>query len=119
MKENDQRRQDLIRLRQLLDDPQSDPVDISDCYVQILSTQLKALAKTGRAQSGRGLLKIDLRGVDLRSATGNLPIAYAPAKLPNPDWPREALELLRSYNPRREAVVLLLQDSGSLLYVID
>jgi hypothetical protein len=108
------------RLRQLLDTPGSDPVAIADCYVQLLGLQLHQLAREGYRRDGRGLIEIDLRGIDLRTATGGLPITYYPRGDAADDWPGSVDETLRSYDPQREAVVILYQDGCEpLVYVLE
>jgi hypothetical protein len=110
----------LARLRALLNSPDSDPVEIADCYVNLLGEQLQKLASEGYKRHGRGLIEIDLRGVDLRSATGGLPITYYPLADASDDWPASLDDLLPSYDPQRETVVLLYHDSSEpLVYVLE
>lgn len=117
---NERQRQDLQRMRKLLDDPRSDPVEIADCYVLLLSEQLLTLARQGYARSGRGAVEIDLRGIDLRNATGGLPIHYFPTDdIMLEDWPDGTDEILDTYDATREVVVLLIQDGGSLIYILE
>lgn len=102
----------LSRLRALLAEPTSTPAAIAESYVGVLSTQLLQFAHQAAARDGRGVVEIDLRGIDLRTATGSAPIAYYPDDAGSEEWPPNLIEVLSSYDPRREAVVLLLQDGG-------
>lgn len=108
------------RLRDLLNSPESDPVEVADCYVHLLGEQLHKLAREGYKRHGRGLIEIDLRGVDLRTATGGLPITYYPLADAGDDWPTSLDDLLPSYDPQRETVVLLYHDpTEPLVYVLE
>lgn len=114
-----QQREDLLRLRQLLDDPASTAIDIVECYMRLLSPQLQMLARDGYRRDGRGLIEIDLRDIDLRNTRGGLPIHYFPTEDYDDDWPQEAFELIRSYEPDHEIVVLVYHDSGPMLFILD
>jgi hypothetical protein len=117
---NERQRESLASLRRLLADPASDPAAIAESYVGVLSEQLLQFARDGAQRDGRGVVEIDLRGIDLRTATGSAPIAYYPADSGTDEWPPNLDELLDDYDPRREAVVLLFQDgSGPLIYVLE
>jgi hypothetical protein len=110
----------IAHLRSLLGDPNADPVAIADCYVELIGPQLRDLARHGLARDGRGVVEINLRGIDLRRATGNVPIAYYPADAGADDWPAELYSSLDSYDPRYETVVLLYQDTTEpLVYVLE
>jgi hypothetical protein len=86
----------------------------------LIGPQLRELARKALHRDGRGAVEIDLRGIDLRNATGNVPIAYYPADAGADDWPEELYASLDSYDPRRETVILLYQDaSDPLVYVLD
>ncbi|MCU0494524.1 MAG: hypothetical protein MUD01_23300 [Chloroflexaceae bacterium] len=116
----EQQKRDMLRMRQLLEDPHSDPAEIADCYVRLLGPQLQELARRGYAQSGRGAVEIDLCGIDLRHATGNMPIAYYPVSdIEFAEWPEGTRDVLVDYDPQREVVVLLIQDAGALIYVLE
>lgn len=114
-----QQHQDLLRMRQLLNDPQSDPAEIADCYIRLIGEQLQALAATGYERAGRGVVEIDLRGIDLRHATGHVPIEYCMSDEADEEWPDGISEVIASYNPQHEVVAILLQDSGPLVYVLE
>lgn len=110
----------LRRLRQLLADPAGDPVEIAATYVAVLSEQLLEFARQAYQRDGAGLVEIDLRGIDLRTAKGVAPIVYYPADSESDDWPPNLDEVLIGYEPPREAVVLLLQDgSGPQIYILE
>jgi hypothetical protein len=110
----------IHRLRSLLSDPAADPAAIADCYVELIGPQLRDLARQGFARNGHGVVEIDLRGIDLRNATGNIPITYFPADAGADDWPDELYASLDAYDPRRETVVLLYQDTTEpLVYVLE
>lgn len=110
----------LASLRRLLANPASDPADIAESYVGVLSEQLLQFARDAVKRDGRGVVEIDLRGIDLRNATGSAPIAYYPADEGSDEWPPNIDEILDGYDPRREAVVLLFQDgTGPLIYVLE
>jgi hypothetical protein len=112
--------QALARMRRLLDDPAADPEALAESYVGVLSPQLLQFAQQAGARDGRGVVEIDLRGIDLRTATGSAPIAYYPAHAGTSEWPSNLHALLAEYDPRREAMVLLFQDrSGPLIYVLE
>jgi hypothetical protein len=115
-----QRERDIARLRDLLNDPRASKAAIGDAYVHLLSTTICELARQGYGRDGRGAVEIDLRGLDLRSARGNLPILYYPAEEAGDDWPDEIFAELQSYNPRREAVAILFYDGGlPQIYVLE
>jgi hypothetical protein len=117
---DERQRAQAAHLRHLLDTPGSDPVAIADCYVQLLGIQLHTLAREGYGRNGRGLIEIDLRGLDLRTATGGLPITYYPRSDAADDWPASVEQTLHSYDPQREAVVILYQDGCEpLVYVLE
>jgi hypothetical protein len=117
---NTQQQQALVRLRQLLNNPASHPDAIAESYVGVLSEQLLQFARQAVGRDGPGVVEIDLRGIDLRNATGSAPIAYYPADAASEEWPPNLDEVLADYDPRREAVVLLFQDgSGPLIYVLE
>lgn len=110
----------LASLRRLLNDPTSDPEAIAESYVGVLSEQLIQFAREAVRRDGPGVIEIDLRGIDLRTATGAAPIAYYPADSGTDEWPPNLDEILDGYDPRRETVVLLFQDgSGPLIYVLE
>ncbi len=110
----------IARLRALLSDPAADPAAIADCYVELIGPQLRDLARNGLSRDGRGVVEINLRGINLRNATGNVPIAYYPADAGADDWPEDLYNSLDSYDPRRETVVLLYQDASEpLVYVLE
>jgi hypothetical protein len=110
----------IARLRSLLSDPAADPVAIADCYVELIGHQLRDLARNAFSRDGRGVVEIDLRGIDLRNATGNVPIAYYPADAGADDWPDDLYNSLATYDPRRETVILLYQDATEpLVYVLE
>lgn len=115
-----QQQRALARLRQLLSDPAATPAEIAESYVGVISEQLLQFAQQAYARDGRGVVEIDLRGIDLRTATGNAPIAYFPADSQGDEWPPNLKEVLAGYEPHREAIVLLLQDgAGPLIYVLE
>ncbi|HMQ30293.1 MAG TPA: hypothetical protein PKD53_06165 [Chloroflexaceae bacterium] len=115
-----QQQQAMLRLRQLLAEPASPPAEIAATYVTIISEQLLQFARQAHARDGAGVVEIDLRGIDLRTATGTAPIAYYPADSGSEEWPPNLDELLETYDPAREAVVLLFQDgSGPQIYVLE
>jgi|YNPBryunderm2012_1023409.scaffolds.fasta_scaffold44984_1 hypothetical protein len=115
-----QQQQALARLRRLLNDPAAPLTDIAESYVSVISEQLLQFARQAYPRDGRGVIEIDLRGIDLRSATGHAPIAYYPADAGSDDWPPNLDEVLATYDPRREAVVLLMQDGCEpLIYVLE
>lgn len=115
-----QQRDDLLRLRRLLADPNSDPLEIADCYVSLIGPQLRQLSREGLQRDGRGVIEIDLRGIDLRQATGTVPIAYYPADAGADDWPSDLYQVLATYDTRRETAVLLYQDRCQpLIYVLE
>lgn len=115
-----QQQRAIARLRQLLADPAASPTEIAESYVGAISEQLLQFARQAYARDGRGVVEMDLRGLDLRTATGSAPIAYYPADTEVAEWPSNLDEVLASYDPQREAVVLLLQDaSGPLIYVLE
>lgn len=117
---NAHQQESLARLRRLLADPASDPAAIAESYVGVLSEQLLQFARDAARRDGRGAIEMDLRGIDLRNATGQAPIAYYPTDEASEEWPPNLDELLASYDPRREAVVLLLQDgTGPLIFVLE
>ncbi len=117
---NTQQQQALARLRQLLANPASHPDAIAESYVGVLSEQLLQFARQASGRDGPGVVEIDLRGIDLRNATGTAPIAYYPADSGTDDWPPNLDELLTDYDPRREAVVLLFQDGlGPQIFVLE
>jgi hypothetical protein len=116
---NDQQHDDMLLLRQLLEDPAADPVDLTECYVRVLSDQLLVLAAQGHKQSGRGLIEIDLRGIDLRNARGGIPIHFFPRADYGDDWPREAFEMMDSYDPNRELIALVFHDTGPMIFVLE
>jgi hypothetical protein len=117
---NPQQQQSLARMRRLLNDPAADLEAIAESYVGVLSPQLLQFARQAGERDGRGVVEIDLRGIDLRTATGSAPIAYYPAAEGTGEWPANLYELLADYDPRREAVVLLFQDgTGPLIYVLE
>ena len=117
---SDAQQRKIAQLRALLNDPQASVSDLTDCYVQVLGPQLLDLARSGAKQFGRGAIEIDLRGIDLRTATGNGPITYYPQADATDEWPAETLEVLQSYQIGREAVVVLFHDrSDPLLYVLE
>jgi hypothetical protein len=117
---NVHQQESLARLRQLLADPASDPADIAESYVGVLSPQLIQFAREASKRDGRGLVEIDLRGIDLRNARGSAPIAYYPADESTDEWPPNITEVLDSYDLQREVVVLLFQDgTGPLIYVLE
>lgn len=117
---NTQQQQALARLRRLLNDPAADPEAIAESYVSVLSAQLLDFARQAVGRDGPGVVELDLRGIDLRNATGNAPIAYYPAAEGSDEWPPNIDALLADYDPRREALVLLFQDgSGPLIYVLE
>lgn len=116
---NDQQRDDMLLLRQLLEDPTTDPIELTECYVRVLSDQLLVLAAQGHKQSGRGLVEIDLRGIDLRSARGGIPILFFPREDYGDDWPREAFEAMDSYDPNRELITLVFHDSGPMIFILE
>lgn len=117
---NAHQQESLARLRLLLADPASDPADIAESYVGVLSQQLLQFAREATQRDGPGLVEIDLRGIDLRNAKGSAPIAYYPADEGSDEWPPNMDEILDSYDPQREVVVLLFQDgSGPLIYVLE
>ncbi|RRR74565.1 MAG: hypothetical protein EI684_06720 [Candidatus Viridilinea halotolerans] len=110
----------MQRLRELLADPSSDPVEIAATYVTVLSEQLVQFARQSYRRDGAGVIEIDLRGIDLRTATGTAPIAYYPADAGSDEWPENVDEVLESYNPASEVVVLLFQDqSGPQIFVLE
>lgn len=112
--------QALERLRRLLNDPTSSPVDIAESYVSVISEQLLQFARQVYQRDGPGVIEIDLRGIDLRTATGHAPIAYYPSDAESDDWPSNLNEVLATYDPNREAVVLLMQDDCEpLIYVLE
>jgi hypothetical protein len=112
--------QAMLRLRHLLADPHGDPSEIAASYVTVISEQLVQFASQAYRRDGIGLIEIDLRGIDLRTATGTAPIAYYPADAGSDEWPPNVDEVLESYNPQREAVVLLFQDrSGPQIFVLE
>lgn len=117
---NPRQQESLASLRRLLADPASDPADIAESYVGVLSEQLLQFAREALRRDGRGVVEIDLRGIDLRTASGSAPIAYYPADEGTDEWPPNLDALLAEYDPRREAVVLLFQDgTGPLIYVLE
>ena len=117
---NPQQQQALQHLRQLLADPAGDAVEIAATYVSIISEQLLQFAHQAYKRDGIGVVEIDLRGIDLRTATGTAPIAYYPEDAGSDEWPPNLDEVLTSYDPPREAVVLLFQDgTGPQIYVLE
>lgn len=111
--------QAMLRLRQLLAEPAADPAEISATYVTVLSEQLLQFARQAYGRDGVGVVEIDLRGLDLRTATGTAPIAYYPADAGSEEWPANLDGVLDGYDPAHEAVVLLFQDgSGPQIYVL-
>lgn len=117
---NARQQEALASLKRLLADPASDPEVIAESYIGVLSEQLLQFARDATRRDGRGVVEIDLRGIDLRTARGSAPIAYYPADEGADDWPSNLDEILDSYDPRHEAVVLLFQDgSGPLIYVLE
>ncbi len=112
--------QAMLRLRELLGDPGSDPAEIGATYVAALSEQLLSFARQAAGRDGAGLVEIDLRGIDLRTATGTAPIAYYPADAGSDEWPPNLDEVLNDYDLKREAVVLLFQDRvGPQIFVLE
>lgn len=109
---NDSQRQAMLRLRALLADPAGDPAEVAAAYVTVLSEQLLGFARQAYGRDGVGVVEIDLRGIDLRTATGTAPIAYYPAEAASDEWPPNLDGVLGEYDPAREAVVLLFQDHG-------
>lgn len=110
----------MHRLRGLLADPAGDPIEIAASYVTVLSEQLVQFARQGYRRDGVGVIEIDLRGIDLRTATGTAPIAYYPADAGSDEWPVNVEEVLASYNPPNEVVVLLFQDrSEPQIFVLE
>jgi hypothetical protein len=115
-----QRERDLVRLRDLLNDPRATKAAIADAYVHLLSTTICDLARQGYGRDGRGAVEIDLRGLDLRTARGNLPILYYPLDEAGDDWPDEVFAELQGYDPHREAVSILFYDDGPpQIYVLE
>lgn len=115
-----QQQRALARLRQIIDDPAADPAEIADCYVSVLGPQLQDFAGQARGRHGRGVVEIDLRGIDLRNARGTTPITYFPADAGADDWPPDLPQILATYEPHRETVVLLYQDRcDPLVYVLE
>lgn len=111
--------QAMHRLRQLLAEPAADKSEIAASYVTILSEQLLGFARQAYGRDGAGVVEIDLRGIDLRTARGTAPIAYYPADAGSDEWPSNIDDVLADYDPRREAVVLLFQDgSGPQIFVL-
>ncbi|MFV9504837.1 MAG: hypothetical protein AB4911_09770 [Oscillochloridaceae bacterium umkhey_bin13] len=102
--------QAMQRLRQLLADPHAHPAEIGSTYVTVLSEQLLSFASQAYARDGVGVIEIDLRGIDLRTATGTAPIAYYPIDAGSDEWPPNVEDVLEEYDPAREAVVLLFLD---------
>ncbi|PDV96423.1 hypothetical protein [Candidatus Chloroploca asiatica] len=107
---NSQQQEALLYLRRLLETPESDPTEIAGSYVTVISEQLLAFAAQSYKRDGIGVIEIDLRGIDLRTATGTAPIAYYPADAGSDEWPPNLAAILNDYDPAREAVVLLFQD---------
>lgn len=117
---NPQQQQAMRSLRQLLAEPAGDPAEIAAAYVTILSPQLLSFARQAYGRDGAGVVEIDLRGIDLRTARGTAPIAYYPADASSDEWPTNIDEVIDGYDPGREAVVLLFQDgSGPQIYVLE
>ncbi len=117
---NPQQQETIVRLRRLLADPAASPEAIAETYVHVLSEQLLGFAREAVRRDGPGVVEIDLRGIDLRTATGSAPIAYYPADEGSDEWPPNLAAIIADYDPRREAVVLLFQDgSGPLIYVLE
>lgn len=110
----------IQHLRQLLADPGSDPAAISAAYVAVIGEQLLQFARQAHRRDGVGVVEIDLRGIDVRMATGTAPIAYYPADEASDEWPPNMAELLGGYDPASEAIVLLFQDgAGPQIFVLD
>jgi hypothetical protein len=105
--------QAIQHLRQLLADPNADPAEIGGAYVSIISEGLLQFARQAHRRDGVGVVEIDLRGIDLRTATGTAPIAYYLLDEATEEWPPNMAEVLGDYDPRREAVVLLFQDGAA------
>lgn len=117
---NPQQQRALARLRQIIDDPAADPAEIADCYVSVLGPQLQDFAGKAYTRDGRGVVEIDLRGIDLGIARGTTPITYFPADAGADDWPPDLIEILASYEPHRETIILLYQDRcDPLVYVLE
>jgi hypothetical protein len=115
-----QQQQAMRRLRELLSDPAGDLAEIGATYVTIISEQLLTFARQAYGRDGVGVVEIDLRGIDLRTATGTAPIAYYPADAGSDEWPTNIDEVIDSYDPAREAVVLLFQDRiGPQIFVLE
>ncbi|MBP1466826.1 hypothetical protein EYB53_014020 [Candidatus Chloroploca sp. M-50] len=107
---NPQQQEALLYLRRLLETPESDPAEIAGSYVTVISEQLLLFAAQSYKRDGIGVIEIDLRGIDLRTATGTAPIAYYPADAGSDEWPPNLEAILNDYDPAHEAVVLLFQD---------
>ncbi|NJM05709.1 hypothetical protein HC891_05235 [Candidatus Gracilibacteria bacterium] len=115
-----QRERGITRLRELLNDPHATKAAIADAYVHLLSTTICDLGRQGYGRDGRGAVEIDLRGLDLRTARGNLPILYYPLDEAGDDWPEEVFAELAAYTPQREAVAILFYDGGPpQIYVLE
>ncbi|NTU85115.1 MAG: hypothetical protein HGA45_38105 [Chloroflexales bacterium] len=114
-----QQQQALQHLRQLLASPAADPAEIAATYVAVISEQLLQFARQAHERDGAGLVEIDLRGINLRTARGMAPITYYPAGSESDEWPPNLDEVLDGYDPAREAVVLLFQDgAGPQIYIL-
>ncbi len=112
--------QQLQRLRQLLANPDADPAEIGATYVALISDGLLQFARQAYRRDGTGLIEMDLRGIDLRTAKGAAPITYYPADSESDEWPVNLDQVLNRYDPAREAVVLLFQDGvGPQIYVLE
>jgi hypothetical protein len=117
---NPQQQESIARLRQLLADPAAPPEAIAETYVHVLSEQLLSFGRQAARRDGPGVVEIDLRGIDLRTATGSAPIVYYRADEGTDEWPSNLYPMLADYDPAREVVVLLFQDgAGPLIYVLE
>ena len=112
--------QALQHLRRLLATSGADPAEIAATYLAVISEQLIEFARLSYRRDGAGLIEMDLRGMDLRTARGQAPIIDYPADSESDEWPLNLDEVLNAYDPSREAVVLLFQDgSGPQIFILE
>lgn len=110
------------QLHALLGNSDADLGDIDEVYIQILGEQVVQMARQTYEREGRGIILIDMHGIDVRNTSeGGVPMYYISIERVRQEgliWPAVNIEQeIIAYDPDNECVIVIDRESGPRIYI--